>query len=755
MTTTSANGGARRITIFFGRLVRTLRLRPRPRKLSTRQSVIAFFVIFMLLYAAITARTIWKVRLFRRHPSAAKAEKLLAGNLPHDVMARYLMFRKGSQDYRNDLLNWAYGVYPVSDTYFNRLILEQDLLAHGLPEDGGDHYPISTTDRLLTLITKNLEKKTTESTLHFLFRCPSSKCASVANKWIQVYLSGPEVARDLIIAGPALVNSATVSAPAIFAQQLPRLKGIRVSQLAGTSGGDEDVFGPAALSVPTGSSTSSPEWAGMTDSNDSPSTESDTPDPYVTDVLFHRIASTLRPTSMPARPICRWVVDTLVKNPDFASYALGEMVGACLNGALNQDEVLSALGPSPNVSLAGGIIDTITLDDSRFLHLLFLQTQYTEIFVAESALMGLVEKQKMNEAFTLAKPILDAHDSSLKKDLIVILLNHNFYPASGYLDSAFMGLSQRHVKFDSKDDYAPSHAVSDYQELAGRSYFGTAKQWPPLSPSGRAQADEPQAWQDYIRKYPWSPGTDDAYYHLCYWYLSHNQPNEAFSSVIDYFSVTRPDTDAEPWIRLVLNKLLKESDQITNPELSRLASDLNTVIDHPLLEYLITDSDSSQFLESLRSLESSEAAARILGVSTSQMQKLVSVIPRLAGASVTERIAMSSSFINGSDELMKLYFIPNLGGYPSDMDNSTSTAPTSRTRDAEGKSYGSANAEAAQRLLRLYSKVQVSPSDQDSIDKLLARLKELHAGAFSSPPFDEVLTRMAALCKKCAEPEDK
>jgi hypothetical protein len=83
--------------------------------------------LLLLTCALLPVRAALKLKAYRRHPTTANARYLLDGDWPHVIPFRFLMLRGGTPDYRESTRVWLYRTAWLTDTWWNRKLLQRDL----------------------------------------------------------------------------------------------------------------------------------------------------------------------------------------------------------------------------------------------------------------------------------------------------------------------------------------------------------------------------------------------------------------------------------------------------------------------------------------------------------------------------------------------------------------------------------------------------------------------------------------------------
>jgi hypothetical protein len=179
------------------------------------------------------------------------------------------------------------------------------------------------------------------------------------------------------------------------------------------------------------------------------------------------------------------------------------------------------------------------------------QDSCAEIFFAE------VASREVEMAEALFEPYRRAPDSTLRKDMIVHLANVGSGVGLKQIDDAFTGLAPRTAMFWNWEVYIDSSkAGAAYKQLAMHDYMETGKQFPPAYKDGGAPSQaEVAKWKDFIQRYPWFPGTDDAYYRAAYAAYATGDVYGALNLVREYADRNFPDEDADVYMLQLLGAI--------------------------------------------------------------------------------------------------------------------------------------------------------------------------------------------------------
>ncbi len=144
----------------------------------------------------------------------------------------------------------------------------------------------------------------------------------------------------------------------------------------------------------------------------------------------------------------------------------------------------------------------------------------------------------------MARPIVDGKDSTLKKDLIVILARN--YTRLGQLkvDEAFSGKAPRTEMFYSYDNYFNSNTMARYSQISGHGYVEVGKSFPAIYCMPPSDSEE-EDLRKFIASYPWFPATDDAHLRLASRLLLDGRLDEAQAELRSLDAARYVDTDAK------------------------------------------------------------------------------------------------------------------------------------------------------------------------------------------------------------------
>lgn len=494
-------------------------------------------LVFMLgfVYSIVCAVTVLNVRSVRKSPKRAAVVALFSGNLPHHFLGRLVLFRVGTPEYNLDVLSWANESKALSDNYFNRWILERAILQ--MPEEQRfellPRYPLKPTERLLPDLKKALQGGQYR-VLPLLNKMEGDVGRQVSRTWIEESIVKPRDAQLFVNASGYLARS---SSPNYFTEtvdkfwpQLTKPQRERVvTKLAGHLSADEQ---------------------GMPD-------------------VFKWTTSALQNDSIKMSCATIALLGRFLATPELKAQALGIVSKRAAEIDASYVPLLFHFSkPEEFAEFAKPIAEQVKDKNEALLLEVIHQVADMDIVGAEN----------------IAKPFLAAPDSILKKGIIVLLARHGSVVGKRMIDESFSGQSPRKTMYVSSDTYGTGNSASEkYRTLSTHDYRETGKTWPPSYLRGGPSRSEITAWQQFIRAYPWFPGTDDAYYRLAFSQLSQNDPRACWATVKEYLNREYwPDNDASAYMYHVLRVLVLSSDVADN-ELSFIQHFRN-IVSKPIAE---------------------------------------------------------------------------------------------------------------------------------------------------------------------------
>lgn len=601
-------------------------------KLRTSHVFLTAIVVVLALCTSL-GWGVYETKHLRTHPNLPSASNYLTGNWPHHIAGRVILLKPGIAAYNLDIANLAVRRRGFSDNFYNRYLLEKlfnaltdKQLFSVLPQ-----YPLTPTQDIGTLCIKALAVKFDDvadeypqedynllaaDILDLLQRIPGTR--DDVENYVETHLR-KTVDPDLFVSSigtltkhdivdwPSLVTKYWSSLDEWQQQGVFEQIGIHV---APTTANYQRLRNIAlALGLVNGSKANLQTLL--------PFTQVMRDDSSFTTLLRQNLAVSEIPDS----------------DNDFT----GEMG--------NWDDLDSLIQVVP----AGERVETVKY--------LFALGERKNQYLTAGMFHWLLDQDE-SLALPQAESILNEPDSSLRKAVIVILVRHNILLGINHLDEAFSGAAPRRTYFTQFSSYVfGSPATSQYEKLAGHPYLGTGKSWQPSSPGTPAQ------WQDFIDRFPWHPGTDDAYYHLATTLLTQKSYEAFWRTIGEYHRRELPDNDASPYIAsLVREAILLNPQAMPSTDYFRLSREvilapLGSLIDAPSATLLT-------YQMQIDRLAGDTSTQQLLGISPSTLQGMSAVISGWLTTDPSQRVKLASSVDLGFDEnifarFYGLYFFPS------------------------------------------------------------------------------------------------
>jgi hypothetical protein len=168
--------------------------------------------------------------------------------------------------------------------------------------------------------------------------------------------------------------------------------------------------------------------------------------------------------------------------------------------------------------------------------------------IAMESLRNLIRAGHHKEAQDVAAALLETQDSSIRKDVIVVLARNDLPLGRKHVDEAFVGPSERREMFFSHNDYVRSRTAVQYTKISGHDYVQTGKHFPTVycTPPSENEVDE---LREFISSHPWFPGTDDAHLRLVSRLYLDGDYDQAEAELAALNRANYPDTDAKTLVK--------------------------------------------------------------------------------------------------------------------------------------------------------------------------------------------------------------
>lgn len=486
-----------------------------------------FVFLAALMYAIFLCSIVIRIREFRKLPQRSIAEKYFTGKYPHDIFARALIFKRGVPSYECIIRSWAYKPNQISNTFWNRWILENDVSRMTLKErvEHLPEYPLDPEGILPYLKDILYGFSDGYKVLSVLAKFQAS--TSIYQDWIEKRIVLRQDGKLFLKCIKYIVQLPDVDMGKLFEMFRTDLivateKDLSGDELGGfeyyqLKGCGSDLYSfyiiRQFLKLGTKTSASLLDWMDKSLSN-----------------------NRLELTAFVARVIGLYTYSTNPQEVQIAQTILMRELGE--------------LDPCE-----ASFLDCSTIPAKK----LFSITQSSSPLVAISFFHNLAHGSII-EAEAVAKPILSGPDSELRKGLIVLLIRHGSSVGKLYLDDAFRGNAKRSILFQRIEEYVyGSEVVERYCRIARHAYTGIPKTWPLYGFDGSTWQEEVGEWRKFIDEIPWFPGTDDAYYRMGYLQYAFGDWEDAVKTIREFASRELPDNDARQYVaHLLMNLSFKE-----------------------------------------------------------------------------------------------------------------------------------------------------------------------------------------------------
>lgn len=494
-------------------------------------------------------------RNFRKHPSESVAYTLLKGTSFSDYIAREVMFYPGSSSYESDFRNWVYQPSSMANTWWNRSLIARDAarMDSSDREQFLPYSPVSLNGSVLSLIVTDLDHGHTWELSALGLANNNTTGERLCSQWVQRHLLTTENRKLFVTAAPGILKCSYSHMTVLFQRYWPELKPSQqdtlledvADNLQRNSQAADDFFTWFKTALSTG------------DLRNLPNTTAVLADFIRFDrqrhdatLLITQEAGELAPSHI---------------------YHLLDLIDTDEERA--NDHFATGEPPHSSSYLASGTANVLANElIDNFAH---VKPQ-----VALAA-FRYVANQDVHQAERIARPVLDGPDSELRKGEIVILVDNDSVLGRRHIDEAFRGTAPRRTMFRSWFDYIDSSRAADlYKKLARHDYLETGKTWPPSTTKAPLRFDDVEDWREFIKLYPWFPGTDDAYYRMIFSeYMSHDFIH-AIQDTSEYLHRELPDRDADPYVYYTLAQIARKPD---SPDANvPVISNLRTILRFPV-----------------------------------------------------------------------------------------------------------------------------------------------------------------------------
>jgi hypothetical protein len=421
------------------------------RRPKTTVSILLFILIFS--YVVFCGLTILNARSFRKHPQRTNAVAYFRGDLPHNILGRMLLFKRGTKEYNSDLLEWAYHSKLISDKPWNRWILEKNFENASEEERTRllPYYPLSPTERLMPFIKKALDQDRYQ-VLPLLSKANTAQSLQIYRGWVQERVLKPRNLRLFVAASGSLAQSSAYPFAELVKIFWPKLS---PSQR-------ERVMAKVAAHFPE--------------------------EPRTVNELFNLAKS------------------SLVKDDLTLGCASVALIGRFLSVDQLRDQAVELVAQHASNIKASQIrllLRFVNEKDMLQVAKLVLEKLKDKNPPALVELLDYVANRDITQAEELAPSLLRGEDSEMRKGVIVVLVRNGSVKGKALIEETFKGRAPRKTMYWSFGDYEYGSVAADkYHELSTHDYEETGKTWPPSYLRNGPSGEEVASWKEFILSYP-------------------------------------------------------------------------------------------------------------------------------------------------------------------------------------------------------------------------------------------------------------
>ena len=475
-----------------------------------RKKVPIVFSVIILLYLLFFINEIFEVKKIRRLPQKSQILSLMKGELPHDIICRALLFKKGTTIYHEAIRPWIYSQEnPLSDTIWNRFFLENDIRSMSSEDISKylPYYPLSISDNLFDPIVNAISDG-------YFTLLP----------FLDSFDQGAET-YNVIIKNVMLENK-NVSFYNKWLPYLFRLKNINIIEILNSI--YKKINDPAKFIKIF--------------------------DPF--DKYYYIAAE-----SPNFDGFIKWLENKIDSHLLFIDTPiLSKLLGFCL------------LNEKTRVSANRLISKYLDINDDTIKNIFFpiCPNDNFPLYIEEDSLKKLfinglknislssipcIIRCSSDAAELVGEEIVKLPDSEFRKGALVYLARNHIHSGLKNIDYAFIGNAHRTVMFfyPWKTCAGYSKAIKEYEDISGHLYDDVGKRWPPYYGYKKPSINDSSNWLKFIKKYPHFFGTDDAYYRLAYTYFMFGDMARLRQTINEYRERNLPDKDADPYIDQLVN----------------------------------------------------------------------------------------------------------------------------------------------------------------------------------------------------------
>ncbi len=581
--------------------------------------LISFFVLILIVISILPL--ISDVRRFRSQPNKSFLDKYISGIWPHKVFVRFLIFKPGSPAYQNTIRTWAYHSDRLSDNVWNRLVLEKDVTRMSFKEKLTHlpHYPLPPDNILPYLMDILFQAEEGYVILPVLVK--AKKGEAIFRNWCREKLINPQDTDLFIKAVGSIAKIPDVSIDGLL-----------------------EIF-----------------WDKIVEKDKA-------------HFVLQQIASNLKLNTNVSFTFLSWLDKMQKRKILKIDYLIAKLLGK-YQASPNPQERRNASDifkrEWKNFEPTDAKEFIVNIPDEGKLSIIKEIFYNKEFYNPQSSLelFHAITHFSLLEAEKIAEPILAASDSEIRKGVIVLLIRHKSHIGKKNIDETFKNSAPRKIMFTSPNQYVyGSKAVERYCIIAGHDYLETGKTWPPSCVKSRDIYYEPKHWEEFIKLYPWFPGTDDAFYRMAYFQYLIGDLKGAVKTIQTFNSSELPDNDAIFYIAHLLRNISLSNKYNKRDRMLRFLNHIKNIQEiHKLMFLKRPGRYCRDILDSIRWFEIHSDYRKLLKIKDETLNTMKRIIGKISRCSIKDRFQIIMKEIGSKGEVEVTFFpiFYGISGLPS------------------------------------------------------------------------------------------
>lgn len=555
--------------------------------------VITLITLFLVLMFIIifTFRLISDVKEFRSLPKKSFLDKYISGSWPHEIFARFLIFKPGTPAYQNTIRSWVYHSDQLSDNIWNRWILEKDVDRMSFKEKLTylPHYPLRPDNILPHLMDILFLAEEGHVILPVLIK--AKKGEDIFRIWYSEKLIKPQNTDLFIKSVGSIIIIPDVSIDRFL-----------------------EIF-----------------WDKIVEKDK-------------VHFVLQKIAANLKLNTKVSITFLSWLEKIQSRKILKMDYLIAKLLGKYQSSSSFRErrkalDIFKREWENLEPAYAKEFI--VNVSDEKKLSITKEIFYNKEFYNPQSSLefFHVITHFNLREAEKIAMPILAAPDSEIRKGMIVLLIRHKSHLGKNYIDETFINSAPRKTLFTSPNQYIyGSKAVERYCIIAGHEYLETGKTWPPSSVRNRDIYYEPNRWEEFIKLYPWFPGTDDAFYRMAYFQYLVGDLKNAVKTIQTVNSSELPDNDAIFYIAHLLRNISFSNKYNKRDRMLRFLRHIKNIQEiHKLMYFRQPKRYCRDILDSIRWFKRHSDYRRLLEINDETLNTMKQILDKISRYSISDR----------------------------------------------------------------------------------------------------------------------